>query len=265
MLWRLRRQSKHPLPEDKHKSLSFIALCNEARNLKIFLIFLPDNSEINTKMFNQKSQFLIVSLMLLTLHFSCTSPKKIVCVGDSITEGYGLKNPSKSAYPAMLDSILGEEYSVYNCGRSAATLQTGGDLPYWDCKEFNEVFALNPDLIIVMLGTNDTKSHNWNAQNFASDYQALIDTFNTVSPKPNIFVCLPVPVFKTTWGINDSTISAGVIPITKQIATHNNLKIVDLHTGLSNQATNFPDYVHPNEKAAKLLAEQVARAIEKEQ
>lgn len=213
---------------------------------------------------NTKKRFqLVFGLILLMFLASCSLQKKIACVGDSITEGYGLKNPSKTAYPAVLDSLMGENYSVFNCGRSAATLQKGGDLPYWDCKEFTEVFTLNPDIIVVMLGTNDTKKHNWNEQRFASDYQALIDTFNTISPKPNIFVCLPVPVFKTTWGINDSTISAGVIPIIKQIALHSKIKIIDLHTGLSNQASNFPDYVHPNEKGARRLAELIASAIEK--
>jgi hypothetical protein len=73
---------------------------------------------------------------------SCSRDIKIACVGDSITEGFGLANQSRTAYPPRLDSILGTGYSVMNCGRSAATLQKKGDLPYWECKEFYDVFAL---------------------------------------------------------------------------------------------------------------------------
>jgi acyl-CoA thioesterase-1 len=194
---------------------------------------------------------------------SCSRDIKIACVGDSITEGSGLVNQSRTAYPVRLDSILGKGYSVINFGRSAATLQKKGDLPYWECKEFYDVFAFNPDIIIIKLGTNDTKRQNWNYENFTKDYQALIDTFNTISGKPKIFVCLPVPVFKTMWGINDSTLTTAIIPIIKETAKKNNLPVIDLYHTMSDQEENFPDAIHPNEKAAKIMAGIIASEIKK--
>lgn len=210
-----------------------------------------------------KRSFLIYSIFALLTLLSCSKDvTRIVCVGDSITEGAGLTHQSKTAYPVVLDSILGPNYSVLNCGRSGATLLKKSDLSYWDCKEFSNVFVFNPEVIIIKLGTNDSKGFNWNAERFASDYQALIDTFKTISSRPKIYVCLPAPAFKMEWEISDSTIRTGVIPIIEKIAKRNNLPIIDLYEGMSNQSQNFPDGIHPNEKGAAVMAGIIAKEIQ---
>jgi acyl-CoA thioesterase I len=184
-------------------------------------------------------------------------------VGDSITEGYGLAWQSKTAYPVVLDSLLGPDYSVLNLGRSATTLRKKGDFPYWSCKEFYNVFVYRPDIIIIQLGTNDTKTQNWDATSFYIDYQALIDTFKTIPTNPKIYVCLPVPVFKTKWTINDSTLTAGVIPAAEKIAERNNLPVIDLYHQMRGQGKNFFDGIHPDEKGAKIMAKKIAENLKK--
>lgn len=201
--------------------------------------------------------------VVVGLFISCTHEIKIACVGDSITEGWGLADQSKSAYPVMLDYYLGDGYSALNCGRSAATLQKSGDLPYWDCKEFYDVFAYDPNIIVIMLGTNDTKAHNWSHDKFIRDYQALIDTFNTIPGKPEIYICLPVPVFKSAWGINDSTLTTAIIPILKETALKNNIPVIDLYHQMLDQRNNFPDNIHPNEAAAERMGQIIASEIRK--
>lgn len=211
---------------------------------------------------NQRFVHLFLIFFLSVSIVSCKStPIKIACVGDSITEGHGLAVQSKTAYPVVLDSLLGNGYVALNLGRSATTLQKKGDFPYWIAKEFSSVFTFHPDIIVIKLGTNDTKPYNWNAENFTNDYQALIDTFLTISPKPTIFLCYPAPVFRSNWGINDSTVVHGVIPAISSIAEANNLQIIDLYKGLIDQSVNFPDGIHPNEEAARALALLVAGAI----
>lgn len=206
--------------------------------------------------------FVIAGLVLILS--SCASNiTRVACVGDSITEGYGLKIQSKTGYPVVLDSILGPGYTVLNLGRSATTLQKKGDFPYWICKEFSDVFAFNPNIIVIQLGTNDTKPNNWQADRFEKDYQSLIDTFKTIKANPKIYLCLPVPAFKTKWGINDSTIVHGVIPIVKQLAQKNQLPVIDLYDQMKDQGANFPDSIHPNEQAAKDMAEIIAKGIRK--
>ena len=207
--------------------------------------------------------FLLILVVVFASFVVARREIKIACVGDSITEGATIRWQSKSSYPVRLDSILGKHYTVLNCGRSAATMLKKGDLPYWICNEFSNVFAFQPDIIVIKLGTNDTKPQNWNAENFKNDCQAMLDTFRTIPTKPKIFVCLPVPVYKTMWGINDSTLQKGVIPILQNLAKANNAEIIDLYTPLSNHAEFFPDKIHPNEAGAKLMAEVIAQAIKK--
>ena len=203
--------------------------------------------------------FILLSILLLS---GCTDKVlRVACVGDSITEGAGLEIQSKTSYPVMLDSLLGTKYNVLNCGRSATTLQKQGDFPYWISKEFSNTFTYRPDIIIVKLGTNDTKSQNWQADRFKHDYQSLIDTLKTIPGQPKIYLCLPVPVYKTEWGINDSTLVKGVIPIIKELAQHNKLTLIDLYQGMSGQPENFPDNIHPNEQGAKKMAKIIADKI----
>lgn len=208
----------------------------------------------------QKIFFILIAATLLMI--SCQTNKiKIACVGDSITEGYGLACQSKTAYPVILDSILGPSVDVLNSGRSATTLQKKADFPYWTAKEFSNVFTYKPDVILIKLGTNDTKPYNWKAENYENDYQALIDTFRTIPTNPKIYLILPVPVFKTRWGINDSTVVNGVIPIIEKLAKTNNLPVIDLYHATKDQALNFFDSIHPNEAANKKMAEFIAKEI----
>lgn len=207
------------------------------------------------------SNYIYLSIIFLVL-ISCKSgPIKVACIGDSITEGAGLLNQSKTAYPVLLDSILGKNYTVLNCGRGGATMLKEGNHPYWNCKEFYNAFTFNPDIIVIKLGTNDTKPKNWNADNFKKDYQAMIDTLTTIPNNPLIYLCLPTSAFRTAWGITDSTLTAGVIPIVKKIAKANNLPIIDFYDSMKNQAENFPDGIHPNESGAKNMALIVAEKI----
>jgi lysophospholipase L1-like esterase len=65
------------------------------------------------------------------------------------------------------------------------------------------------------------------------------------------------------WGINDSTSTTAIIPIIKETAKKNNLPVIDLYHTMSDQEENFPDAIHPNEKAAKIMAGIIANEIKK--
>jgi len=210
-----------------------------------------------------KIKWIIISGFIVTglLWASCNQETRIVCVGDSITEGAGLANHNYTAYPAVLGRILGDSYAVLNSGRSATTLSLKGDFPYRTCKEFTNTFVFKPDIIIIALGTNDTKPYNWNAENFEHDYRALIDTFKTMDTNPDIILCIPVPVFKTTWAINDSTLTNGVIPVIEKLAAEYKLPLIDLYAGLKSDGALFPDNIHPDANGAEKIAQLVANNI----
>jgi alpha-L-fucosidase 2 len=209
-----------------------------------------------------KNLFLLaLSIFILT---GCSEKIiRIACIGDSITEGAGITLQNRFSYPARLDSLLGTHFSVLNSGKGGTTLQKEGDFPYWNTKEFSNNFIFEPNIVVIKLGTNDTKPQNWNRERFETDYQLLIDTLKTMRNLQNIFLCIPVPVFGTHWGINDSTLQNGVIPSIKKIAFVNKLPLFDLNKPLQNDQFLFPDQIHPNEEGAKKIAEIIASYIKK--
>lgn len=186
---------------------------------------------------------------------------KVACIGDSITEGYGLNNQAATSYPQVLSQLLGNRYSVLNSGRSATALQKRADFPYWISKEFANVFVYKPQLIVISLGTNDTKPYNRSKGSFEADYRALIDTLMTIKPRPTLFLCKPVPVFETTWGINDSCLVNLVCPTVDKLAKEMRLHVIDLYTPMKSCGSDFPDHIHPNERGAARIAHIVADAI----
>jgi len=213
-----------------------------------------------------KTLRLIPILLIFLALVSCTETKKeikIVCIGDSITDGAGTQNQSTSAYPAVLGSLLGDGYTVVNSGRGGATMLRQSDSPFWVRKEFSNVFAVQPHIVVIKLGTNDSKDQNWNAARYAADYQAMIDTLKTMGSNPEIFLCSPVPAYNRAWNINDSVIQFEIIPAVAELAARNGLKVIDLYTPLSGKANLFPDGIHPNEEGAELIAKAVAEGINK--
>ena len=82
--------------------------------------------------------------------------------------------------------------------------------------------------------------------------------------KPQIYLCTPIPAFKSTWEINDSVITNGIIPVQQDVARKYGLHVIDLHTLFSDGADLvLPDGIHPNGKGAERLATIVSEAIGK--
>ena len=186
---------------------------------------------------------------------------KVACVGDSITAGYGAA-PQES-YPAVLGKLLGSGYEVGNFGVSGATLMKKGDLPYWGLDAFKKAGDCAPNLVVLMLGTNDSKERNWAGKAaFAADYRALIEHFRQLPSKPQVWVCLPAPVYgKGAFGITDPVVKNEIIPLIRKVAEELQAPVIDVNAALSNHAELQPDTVHPNAAGYKLLAETIAQAI----
>ncbi len=129
---------------------------------------------------------------------------KVACVGDSITYGAGVEGREKNCYPAVLGGILGDKYDVRNFGVNGATLLKKGDGPWWKTGAFKSATEFVPDIVIIKLGSNDTKPQNWKHKDeFEADYKALIEHFKGLASKPKIYVALPVPALKENFGINE--------------------------------------------------------------
>ena len=191
-----------------------------------------------------------------------TETIRVACVGDSITYGAGIKDRPRYNYPRQLGRMLGEKWEVRNFGVSGATLLKKGDKPYADEKAFQDTLKFNPHVVVIKLGTNDTKPQNWKFKDeFVTDYRDMIDRFKALPAAPKVWVCLPVPAYPERWGISDARICKAVIPRVKQVAEDTGIQLIDLYRPLSGRPGLFPDAIHPNAEGAGLIAESVYLAL----
>jgi acyl-CoA thioesterase-1 len=189
-----------------------------------------------------------------------SSPTKVACVGDSITHGGGVT--SKTSYPAQLGAALGEHWRVENFGVSGATLMKRGDKPYWEQDRYQAALAFKPDVVVIKLGTNDSKAWNWEHKaDYVRNYVELIQSFQKLESKPVVWIAYPVPAYSGAWGISGAVIENEIKPLIDEVAKQTNVKIIDLFSALSGKKELFPDGIHPDAGGAKLIAETVASAI----
>ncbi len=199
---------------------------------------------------------------LVVMSMTAQEKIKVACVGNSITYGHGIKNRDHDAYPAVLGRLLGNEYEVKNFGISARTLMNSGDNPYMKEQIYRDALAYEPDIVTIKLGTNDSKPFNWkNNADFKNDFAELVNSFRQLPSHPKIFICLPIPGDNVGWGINDSTIVAGIIPAIKKMSRKMKLPVIDLHTAFKPYLNLLPDGVHPNVDGSAIIAYEISKAI----
>jgi len=209
-----------------------------------------------------------------------TDAVRVACIGNSITDGHGIDMAPSQGYPAQLQRMLGNDYWVKNFGVSARTMLNKGDYPYMNELAWQDALAFKPDIVIIKLGTNDSKPENWRyGSEFKQDLVQMITTLRpdlaqpakkkgkkaqtTANLKPQIYLCTPIPAFKPSWNINDSVIVNGIIPIQQQVAKEYGLQVIDLHTLFANDGDKMlDDGIHPDGKGARRMAEIIAAALQ---
>ncbi|MGD8782203.1 MAG: GDSL-type esterase/lipase family protein [Ignavibacteria bacterium] len=176
-------------------------------------------------------------------------------MGNSITEGTSIATPSLDAYPADLNRFLGDDHDVRNFGKSGRTLLKKGDYPLWNEEIFSDAINFDPEIVIILLGTNDTKPQNWVFKDeFLTDYYAMIDTFKQGTSDPEIYICYPPPSFSDAYDIRDSVLVADIISMITQIADSLGLTIIDFNTPFLDKSDFMPDGIHPLVEGSELMA-----------
>ena len=185
---------------------------------------------------------------------------RVACIGNSITDGYGVDMATAYGYPAMLQKKLGEGYWVKNFGLSGRTMLNKGDMPYMNEVAWKDAQAFKPDVVVIKLGTNDSKGHNWkHGAEFKNDLEQMI---KALQPKPVIYLCTPIKAEKPSWDISDSIIVNEIIPIQKAVAKKYGLKVIDLHTLFEGgEELMLSDGIHPNGKGAERMSQIIYDAL----
>lgn len=185
---------------------------------------------------------------------------KVACIGDSITSGFTLLNPRKNSYPAVLKTMLGDDYEVRNFGVLDSAARFDADTPYVKKKAYKTSLDWNPDIVLLMLGSNDTKRRNWDPEIFRRDYREIVSSYINLPSLPAVYLIAPIQIFRI-WGIPlmglyPETMEKGVRPAIHEIGNELNLQVIDLKN-LFTDSTYCIDGVHPQRQGARMIAEMV--------
>ncbi len=178
---------------------------------------------------------------------------KVLCIGDSITEGFGSTNPDLRSYPAQLQRLLGEAYEVKNFGYGGRTLMTDSDWPYVKDPCFMESLSYPADIVIIMLGTNDTRDYNFERiDKFTDDMTAFIESYQSMPSSPKVYTVTSPKIFQT------EELAERCLKINefqRIAANRTGSPIIEFAPFSVDMGEHFPDGLHPNDTGYAVLAQ----------
>lgn len=105
---------------------------------------------------------------------------------------------------------------------------------YWNTRFFKWSLEFMPNIVIIMLGTNDSKEPNWHADSYEADIAALVRTFKyAFKTKPDIYLMIPPGVEEYMKPVIEAKIQPDVIQtdipkILQKVAKSTDVTIIDL-------------------------------------
>ena len=214
---------------------------------------------------------IIAALSIFAPQHLLAQKQKISCVGNSITYGYGLSNPSIQSYPAQMQVLLGtSSWTVGNFGDSGRTMLKSGGYSYWDSSSYASALVSNQNYIMLELGTNDAKTYNWNnhGNDFVTNYKEMIQIFQNLSSKPDVWIGLIPPGQNISWSIPLNIVKDSVNSRIKQVALQSGVGLIDIFDALGGNNTKWysstyfqTDSIHPTSAGASLIALKVKEML----
>lgn len=207
--------------------------------------------------------------------------KHIVCFGDSNTHGYCTETNGRFSeeerWTCLLGKYLGDEYLICEEGLSGRT--TVFEDPLFEGLNglsaiFQSLMTHEPvDLLILMLGTNDTKERfHCNGENIAKGMERLVQKALSVTGVwhhgPNLLLIAPAPIeagYETTFIADE--MGKGCVEKSKALASYyaDIAKRLGVHfldastiTGIS---MHPKDHMHLDQYSHMLLAKKLASLI----
>lgn len=220
-----------------------------------------------------------------TDHSGSCAIRRIACVGDSITMGSKSSTHSDDpalnrdllSYPANLQRLLFEEYSVYNYGLGGTTMRNDTEKPYQASAQYADCLAsgYSYDLIFVMLGTNDSRQVKdgdgesktaWtdaDVEKYIADCEILFASLKAKSPNAK-FVLMNCPEsYVANYGQH---FMHAVQKTAAEAMKAKGYDIVhyDMYQFTVDNMTkeqHYADGLHPNDKGYLMIAEELATLV----
>lgn len=215
----------------------------------------------------------ILSTQVLTGVKPAEAAINVACVGDSIT--YGVNLASGQTYPSQLAGMLGSGYNVQNFGYPGYSLMQLNPQPayhpaYVTTSQYQAAINSSPNIVVIMLGTNDASfapaaGQNWDQtydNTYKSQYKSLISTFQNLASHPKVYVMICCKVFGgNNYGIDANTVNNSIQGLCNQIASEAGVSTINAWRSVQSMNPDFGDNVHPDANGAKAIADIVYNAL----
>ncbi|PJI07281.1 MULTISPECIES: SGNH/GDSL hydrolase family protein [Clostridium] len=185
---------------------------------------------------------------------------KLVCIGDSLTYGYGV--PSNSSWVELLKSHLNLE--IINKGMNGDT--TSGILS----RSYRDITQEKPSHVIIMAGTNDMLM-NYPLKLIKDNIKFLITEAKENNIEPIVALQPPViaSLAKIYWDaeINYKEVNTNLLNYinwAKTFCSNNNITLIDFYDLFINKKdikNLYSDGIHPNVHGHKLMFEETAKLL----
>lgn len=198
---------------------------------------------------------------------------KVACVGDSITYGTNSTDPSMQNYPVYLQRMLGYDYYVEKYGAPSHSLIETDTQSFLKHEYFQKSRSAKPNVVIVMLGTNDCRTQKWEdsaykdwsdparKEAFLTAGQKLIDAYRKANSDVQIIFSTCPTVPQDQWLGTDWTarIKRYGNPAIKTLANSNGCPVIDIFTYSEQHPEMFEggDGLHPQNEQYEILAKGV--------
>lgn len=195
--------------------------------------------------------YLIISTLLSILPVTSPALERIVCLGDSLTAGYGL-DPSQ-AYPSLLEEMLrdkGSDVEVVNAGVS-------GDTSAGGLRRLSWIMQQDMDCLVIALGANDALR----GQPVDATEKNLREIIRTARQKqPGITIILAGMLAPPNMGEAYASQFRDIFP---RVASDESVRLLDflLKDVAARPELNLADGIHPNAKGQRLIAESLVKLI----
>lgn len=191
--------------------------------------------------------FLFPILFFCSLSFA--APSKLIILGDSLTEGYGVSK--EAAYPALLEKKLKaakKDWDVINAGVSGSTSASGPSRLKW-------LFKNKPHAVLLVLGAND----GLRGLKVPETQKNLAQSIEFIQ-KEKVKVILGGLYMPPNYGKEyTSQFSKMYSDLAKKYKTPFIPFILDKVAG--DPKYNLADGIHPNEEGHKIIAEHIYNSI----
>lgn len=198
---------------------------------------------------------------------------KVACIGDSITYGTNSSDESIYSYPVYLQRLLGYDYYVEKYGAPSHSLIESDTQSFLKHNYFTQSVEAAPDVVIVMLGTNDCRTQKWEdsaykdwrdptrTENFLAAGEKLINAYRGANADVQIILSTPPTVPQDAWLGSDWTqrIERYGNPLIKQLAQDHNCQLIDIFTYSEEHPEMLEggDGLHPQNEQYGILAQGV--------